>query len=945
MPNLMVRPHRNYARIGGLVILVNLILTTWRLHAPLQPVVNALIINEFVADNQTGLMDEDGDYSDWLELYNTSPNAINLAHFTLTDDPEAPQKWPLPDITLNGHDYLLIFASGKDRSARLGELHTNFKLNHTGEFLALYHRPSSQFVNQWADFPPQFSDIAYGRQGSYGDGYLSQSTPNQPNNKGWLAPTVHFSHERGLYEHPFNLTLTTSLTATLRYTTDGSPPMATHGQTYHGPIPITQTTIVRAIALKPNFQPSRVETYSYLFPQTVLTQPNNPTGFPATWGRHGDDYDGHVPGSPVQADYGMDAAVVGDGAAVREALYALPTVSLVMKRQHWVELYTNPRERGLAWERPMSIELFDPQQRWQPLQIDAGGRIHGNAGRRENMPKHSFRLFFRGLYGAAKLEYPLFPNSSVERFDTLVLRAGADRSYAGWTKSGYDFRLTTYARDEWMRASQIELSQVGSHGMFVHLYVNGLYWGIYNVVERPDESFAAAHLGGQKAAWYVRNHSGEVSGRPERIEQLMQTLVARGGLDNLSGDERYALLQTYVDIEHFIDYVLLNWYAGTTDWPSNNWYANVQNPDGKIRMVVWDAEHSWIDGARITLGRSKAKNLVKFLFDALIPSAEFRIKLADRAYQSLHHDGPLTDQNSQARWLRLNQPIEAAIPAEAARWGDVRYESPITLADWYEARDKVMQQMDGNATKLIGLMRQEGYYPLLDPPQFSQHGGLIAAGDSVALSADAGVIYYTNDGSDPRQLGGEVAEQAQWYQKPLIISQTTHLKARLWQDGVWSGLHQATFHVSQPQQAVKIVEIMYNPLGGNDEEFLVLQNVGQEAVSLAGAFFEGIGYTFPVAQPALAPGETITLVSNQTAFAQRYPHGPLTDEYRGHLSNDGETITLRDPHGRIITEVTYDDENGWPLSADGRGDSLVLHEIAPNLSQPQHWRAGEPLAR
>jgi hypothetical protein len=317
-------------------------------------------------------------------------------------------------------------------------------------------------------------------------------------------------------------------------------------------------------------------------------------------------------------------------------------LSIALAEPDLTTLYANPSERGVAWERPASISLFYPQEQRPGFDIEAGFRMQGHAGGRKDMPKHSFRLFFKDSYGAAKLEYPLFPNSPVAEFDTLVLRAGADRNFAGNPSGGQDPKLTVYARDEWMRDSQIEMSGVGLHGMFVNLYLNGLYWGLYNVIERPDESFLAAHLGGKKAEWYVRNHGGTVNGSEERIKQLEATLAAYGGLDNLDQTTRYELLSSYLNLDHFSDYVILNWYAGTQDWPSNNWYAGVQNPSGQIYFFVWDAEHAWTEGAKIVLGKVKETNLVRFFFDALIVNPDFRMRFADRLYQHLFNDGPLT---------------------------------------------------------------------------------------------------------------------------------------------------------------------------------------------------------------------------------------------------------------------------------------------------------------
>ena len=750
---------------------------------------DAPIINEFLAANRAGMADQDGDPEDWIEIYNPGRRAVNLAGWSLTDDPSRPRKWTFPDVALGSHAYLLVFASGKDRRpAQPGsELHTNFKLSQRGEFLGLYD-VLGQLASTSADpggdeFPEQFQDVSYGRyRNQEGDsvapwayGYLATPTPGQPNDEtllwsGLVAP-VRYSRERGFYQVPFALGLsTTTPGAAIRYTTDGSEPTETHGTAYSGPIAVATTTLVRAAAFKPGFKASPVGTHTYIFLDQVLAQPQDPPGFRKTWGGY--------QGSPVMADYEMDPRVVNDprySNVIKEALQSIPTLSIVTDMQSLHDLYANPRWKGRAWERPVSVELLDAPGHRQGFQINAGLRIQGELGRFEFMPKHSFRLFFRGEYGAGKLEYPLFPGSPVEEFDTLILRGGVNRSYAGWPES--EQKSTAYTRDEWLRASQIAMSGSGSHGIFVHLYLNGLYWGLYNVVERPDDSFLSSYLGGPKDDWQAINH-GEVishSGTLGNSSDRFKTLHRLAGEGHLEDPEKYAAIQTYLDIPHFVDYLILNWYAGNLDWAFNNWYAGVQRSSGQVRYFAWDGERTWYDGAEIYMGLDEYNgqpNLVKPLFEALLENPDFRMELADRLYKHLSHDGALSDANSQARWISINNAIEQAIVGESARWGDTREDRPITQEDWFKARDDVLAQMEGNAARLIALARQAGYYPAVDPPAFDRRGGQVTTGFKLAMrvpSLKAGTIYYTTDGSDPRcQVTGAVSAHANRYSDPNV---------------------------------------------------------------------------------------------------------------------------------------------------------------------------------
>ncbi len=940
--------------LGGLCFYTQPILTTLsRQNRP------APVINEFLAANQTGLTDTDGDYSDWIEIYNPDSRPVNLAGWSLTDDLTQPEKWTFPNMSLAGGEYLIVFASGKDRkTVDPGlELHTNFKLNQAGEFLALYNVVEDEFSHPFiladnealavSGYPHQFDDIAYGLYGSLEGGltpkaygYLAPPSPGNPNPETplWVDQTrpVNFSRPRGFYDTSFTLELSTPTPdTTIRYTTDGSEPTEGHGTVYTGPITIESTVLLRAIAFKPNFRPSPVGTHTYILLDDVITQSGAPPSFPKSWGGY--------QGTLVRADYEMDPEIVNNpryGNVMAKALTSIPSISIVTDIQSFHHLYANPQRRGAAWERPVSIELIDPHNQQPGFQIDAGLRIQGESGRLEYMPKHGFRLFFRDKYGADKLEYPLFPNSPIDQFDTLVLRSGVNRSYAGLPE--FDQSFTAYTRDEWLRASQLAMSGSGSRGIFVHLYLNGLYWGLYNVVERPDAAFMAAYFGGAEDDWQTISHEETVSHSSERFKMLHQ-LAAEGSLEDT---EKYQTLKTYLDVPHFIDYLILNWYTGNIDWAFNNWYAGVGNESEPIKYFVWDGERIWDTGAEIFFHRDEyldRPNLVQPLIEALLENPDFRMELADRMYRHLFNNGVLTEANSQARWQRLNQQIEQAVIAESARWGDVREEMPLTQEDWFKARDDVLAQMEGNVSLLVSLAREEGYYPDIDPPEFRQQAGQIGSHSSLTMTllpTTMGTIYYTTDGSDPRlPVTGRIAPEAKIYDAPVILTTPLHIKARVYDGTTWSALNETVFEVDGPADGrLQITEIMYNPPGGDDYEFVELTNTGHTDLDLTNLTFEGITFTFP--PTSLRSNEIIVLVRNPDAFAQRYPGVSVGGIYGGQLSNKGETITLQDADGHILLSVAYDDERGWPLSPDGHGDSLVLVDQAKKEpSKPEFWRS------
>jgi hypothetical protein len=159
---------------------------------------------------------------------------------------------------------------------------------------------------------------------------------------------------------------------------------------------------------------------------------------------------------------------------------------------------------------------------------------------------------------------------------------------------------------------------------------------------------------------------------------------------------------------------------------------------------------------------------------------------------------------------------------------------------------------------------------------------------------------------------------------------------------VWSALNEATFAKSDEAAHLVISEIMYNPYLDENKEFLELTNVGNTAADLSGATFAGIDFRFGDGVK-LNPGQQLVLIRSLRDFRALYPEADIFGQYRGKLSDKGETISLYYPNGELWLQVTYDDNYGWPLSANGAGDSLVLVNPLGDMNSPHNWRASKIL--
>lgn len=771
------------------------------------------------------------------------------------------------------------------------------------------------------------------------------------------AQDVQFSVERGFYDTPFQVELTTSLSnASIYFTLDGSRPTLDNSILYSSPIDVATTTVLRAMAHVAGQDAPSVSTHTYLFLADVIRQPGSVPGWPQ------EAYP-TVGGDPVVFDYEMDPAIVDDPAYrddILPALKAIPTLSLVMKQEDLWRVHKNL----VGLEKPVSIELLYPNAPWENKQID-GGLV----GHSDIVIKRSFRLTFRREHGPTKFESkifrkaPLNGESATDTFDRIVLRAGNDRSWSSLVNEG----RVAYTRDQWYRDTQIAMSGIGSHGTFVHLYVNGLYWGLYNPVERPDAWFTSAYLGGEKEDWFAINHGGKQGGDDDRWDYLTETLVY---LD-LQDPMQYQTLQDHLNIDHFIDYLALTWISGMNDWPKNNWWAGHRTdfPD-PVRFFGWDGEWSWdtiqaaSPGAWVhesfrPFGSVRTNNSpITNLWHAARQNKDFMMRFADRVYYHTTYDGALTDANARARWATLNAFIEEAVIAESARWGDTVVDQGLTLRTrdqaWRNEVARIDSMMNGNADRFLLALRQQQYYPDLDPPLFHQEGTAlearqfeVAPGYQLQLvnpNAE-GSLYYTLSGKDPRQSGGSVIPDVLEGPATVAITKTTSLKARVKRGDTWSALHEVTVLVDGSVTGLKISEIMYHPpdegdTGGEAFEFIEIVNTGTQAQDLTGVTFtDGIQYSFP-GGAMLQAGAYLVLASNAAMFEQKNGFAPF-GFYEGRLNNAGERIALSDGLNHELFAVTYDDEAPWPVTADGEGYSLELVTLQNNVNpdDPANWRA------
>ena len=892
-------------------------------------------INEFLAANNRGLTDGDDEALDWIEIYNPSAKTVSLSGWSLTDDAKTPDKWRFPNITLGPRKYLVVFASGKDRTEG-NELHTNFKLNGDGEYLALVHLDGSTVATEFTpEYPDQRQNISYGPGAGGNLQFFDKPTPGKTNGSGFagVVQDTKFDPDRGFYDAPFRATITCATPdAKIRYTIDGSKPTSSHGKVYQGPIQINTTTTLRAAAFQSGLRSSNVDTHTYLFAEDIIRQPAKPNDFPTTWNGH-------------PADYEMDPEVVNNPVykgRVAGALKSIPSLSLVLNRDDFFKTGQGIYPKGEGVEKATSVELIYPKTQ-ESKQADGSVQIVGGSSTgRWKVDKLSMRLKFTSRFGDTRFRHPLFGEDAMSQFDTLVVDARLNQvwSYGGGSGPSDQRRRGQNTRDQFVADLQNQMGGFAPHGIHVHVYINGLYWGLHTLHERPDEHFTAHYLGGSKEDYDVMKHrkSTVVSGNNRSYNALIAATSK-----NLSGVSAYSAVQQQLDVTNFIDYMLLNFYVGNTDWSHQNWYAsfNHNSPEGRWRFHSWDAEHVLKGINDNSVGKNNAASPTGF-HQSLKRNKEYQVLFGDRIHRHFFNDGVLTPEKTAASYQARLDSIDEAIVAESARWGDNQRSTPFTRdKEWVAEKNRLLQQYFPRRTGIVlSQLRSQKLYPTLAAPTLSQHGGSIPAGFKLQLKASKGVIYFTLDGSDPRLPGGGLAETANRYSKAFPLEDTARVKSRVKYQNEWSALDEAQFVVEGSLEKLLITEVMYHPLRGRSE-FLELKNTGTETLNLSGVkISEGIRFAFPEGFE-LAPDTFVVLAENAEAFNEQYPDLTLGGVYDGRLSNSSEKIELIDSLSKPFLSVTYSDQPPWPSTADGRGFSLVPRLVNPNTDpdDPNNWRA------
>lgn len=685
--------------------------------------------------------------------------------------------------------------------------------------------------------------------------------------------TVGFSKKGGLCNNIFHLTMTSPLPDfKVLYTIDGSDPRTSSTAVLGGSVATllidpnqatgrgtTPGYTVRASLVKDGYKPSNAVTNTYLFLSMVKYQ-----AYPG----------GKWPSSSVNGqllDYAMASDVVNSATYapyLNAAMLQIPSISIVTDMDNLFGsasgIYVNAAQSGLAWERPCSVELIDSDST-QKFQVNAGLRIRGAASKEGVNPKHGFRFYFRDEYGAKKLHYPLFGEEGTDEYDCIDLRC--EQNYS-WSKDGsiYNNMVT----DIFSRDLQGKMGQPYKRGRYYHLYVNGLYWGIYQTDERAEADYAESYLGGNSEDYdVVKVNSDQWPYYDEVTDGYIDTWSSLW-TKSLTGFESnanyFALLgknadgttdpngKVWVDIDNLIDYMLVIFYTGNFDAPvsafygddmPNNYYAlyNRNDKTKGFRFLAHDSEHSLFVNAvygagiqenRVNIGTNGRMSITKmtdfnpqWLHYKLSKNPEYKVRFIDRAYRELNTGGKLTPDFTSKLYQYRAAQIDTAIIAESARWGDSKTSPSRTKQNWLTENQLKYKSYFPQRTDILKTQLQnEGLYTTMMTPEVLLDGTLnyerymrftgtkvVKLVDTNALTWGSS-IYYTMDNSDPRSIGGSIAPGALTGKGSveIAIAQTTILTSRIYKNGTWGPLRKIVFSsADEDYSKLKVTELNYHP--------------------------------------------------------------------------------------------------------------------------------------
>ncbi len=956
---------------------------------PLRTASASLMISEFQAVNNSTIRDEDGEYSDWIEIHNSSQVEQNLEGWFLTDSALALGKWRFPGVAVPAGGYLVIFASDKNRTNISDRLHANFKLNAEGEYLALVD-PAKNVISAFAPTFPEWkpAEVSFGRDRNEPAlvGFFTMPTPGQPNQAGGpgeFAPNIVFSRESGTFVDSFQLTLGLSPpnpAAEIRYVivSNSLTAMQTNVPTstaplYSGALTINRTMQVRARAFAAGQLPGTPVSASYIQLHTNATSFTSdlPLLLVHNFGA------GPLPGS------GDQAAIVAwfdvDEQTGRSSLTNRPT--LVTR--------AGVNRRGSSTEgfpkASVAIEL------WDEFNDDADHEVLGLP------PESDWILEAGNIFDPSHIHdafaYEL--SNDLGRYaprtrmvETFLDTTGGPVRLPNFTSAGDYHGIHVLEEKIKRNRNRVNLDRIQQE----NTTPPGVTGGWLLKIDRVDPDERAFSAAGTTIIYMDPDGRNVQLPQWDAQEQYIINYfnsfdAALNGANWTNPITGYA---GYIDVDSWIDHHLLNVLTLSVD--SMRLSGHFFKPrGGKIQMgPVWDFGRAL--GANARGGDWRAFNPRAWRASTSLGGADYGTDFFNATTPPPWWGRLFTDPDFFQRYIDTYQRYRATLfdtnrlLASVDRLAEqVREAQPREVARWAASGNSDSSPRSGAITSPLNIYGQTWTYTFptpgtyqgeidflkhwlvsrihfmdtnfLDRPLIDHRSGMISSPVRLTMGAPAvslnTKIYYTLDGTDPRLPGGGISPLAETYAGPFTISNNAHVVARSHNldhrnltgtghppiSSPWSGPADVRLYATIP--GLRITEIMYHPspVAGNtnsaDEfDYIELTNIGDAPLNLNRFRLRGgIEFDFDFSGAALYGHQSVVIVANTNAFVSRYGNARvILGVYNGRLSNAGGRLVLEGPLREPIHDFTYSDQ--WYPATDGAGFSLVIRD--PNAN-PGTW--------
>jgi hypothetical protein len=555
-------------------------------------------ITEMMSSNDTIQAAAGYPVSDWVEIYNSSQQVQDISSWGLSDNISWPRKWRFPQGTsIWPGEYKVILLSksaapGSDTAA----LNTNFALKRAGGEVMTLSTGEGRVLDRIVT-PEIPTDISYGRTaGADGFFYFDTPTPGTANGGGFtgFAPQPTFSNRGGLYKESLSVSINVPEGAEVRFTRDGSIPTIANGEVYTGPIQVDDTMVLRARAFVGGLQPSNPITASYIlktyFSLPVVSLVTDPYEL---W----------------NGQTGMLAA--GDGIDLTRYTKIPFDDPPTVYRLHGKE------------QRPGYAEMFNSDT---GEVLFSQGMTFGLIGQYSlDMPQKSFKVTARAKYGSKYFNAALFDDRPYDQYKSFVLRVSGND--AVWTRmaDGVQSRLV----------DQLNTTVIHQAWKPVIVYLNGQYWGHYNLRERVSRYFVAQHEGipmeeADNMTILEANGRSFWGSNAEYRDLVSKAKTLSPG----TSQEDLKYLTDRIDVDNYFDYMSLEAFFANSDTGNIRYY---KLPGGKWRWILFDLDYGLFDssfnGIRIILdprGTGVNRAIDNTLIRKLLENAEMKDRFLSR---------------------------------------------------------------------------------------------------------------------------------------------------------------------------------------------------------------------------------------------------------------------------------------------------------------------------